>query len=179
MVMITLYEIQQKRHRCIEQSVGLCGRGRGWDDLGEWHWNMYNVYETNRQSRFDAWYWMFGTGALGRPRGMVQGGRGEGDSGWGTCVHPWWIHVDVWQNQYNIVKLKKKTMVIIAYNIALYIWKLLNFKSSHKEIVTVCSDRCLLNCGDHFAVHTANHWCTWKLYNVKCQLYHNKNIKYL
>ena len=27
-----------------------------------------------------------------------------GGSGWGTCVHPWWIHVDVWQNQYNIVK---------------------------------------------------------------------------
>ena len=22
----------------------------------------------------------------------------------GTCVHPWRIHVDVWQNQYNIVK---------------------------------------------------------------------------
>ena len=32
------------------------------------------------------------------------GGGGEGDSGWGTRVHPWWIHVDVWQNQYNIVK---------------------------------------------------------------------------
>ena len=31
---------QQKRHRCIEQSYGLCGRGRGWEDLGEWHWNM-------------------------------------------------------------------------------------------------------------------------------------------
>ena len=31
---------QQKRHRCIEQAFGLCGRGRGWDDLGEWHWNM-------------------------------------------------------------------------------------------------------------------------------------------
>ena len=26
MVMITLYERQQKRHRCIEQSFGLCGR---------------------------------------------------------------------------------------------------------------------------------------------------------
>ena len=38
--MITLYERQQKRHRWIEQSFGLCGRGRGWDDLGEWHWNM-------------------------------------------------------------------------------------------------------------------------------------------
>ena len=32
-----LYVRQQKRHRCIEQSFGLCGRGRGWDDLGEWH----------------------------------------------------------------------------------------------------------------------------------------------
>ena len=21
----------------IEQSYGLCGRGRGWEDLGEWH----------------------------------------------------------------------------------------------------------------------------------------------
>ena len=39
MVMITLYARQQKRHRCIEQSFGLCGRGRGWDNLGEWHWN--------------------------------------------------------------------------------------------------------------------------------------------
>ena len=31
-VTITLYARQQKRHRCIEQSFGLCGRGRGWDD---------------------------------------------------------------------------------------------------------------------------------------------------
>ena len=36
MVTITLYVRQQKRHRCIEQSFGLCGRGQGWDDLGEW-----------------------------------------------------------------------------------------------------------------------------------------------
>ena len=28
----------------------------------------------------------------------------RGGSRWGTCVHPWWIHVDIWQNQYNIVK---------------------------------------------------------------------------
>ena len=34
---------QQKRHRCIEQSFGLCGRGRVGHDLGEWHWNMYNI----------------------------------------------------------------------------------------------------------------------------------------
>ena len=52
---------QQKRHICIEQSFGLCGRGRGWDDLGEWHWNMYNIiYEMNHQSRFNAWGWCTG-----------------------------------------------------------------------------------------------------------------------
>ena len=40
MVMITLYARQEKRHSFIEQSFGLCGRGRGWDDLGEWHGNI-------------------------------------------------------------------------------------------------------------------------------------------
>ena len=79
MVMITLYARQQKRHRCIEQSFGLCGRGRGWDDLGEWHWNMYNIIcETNHQSRFDAWYRKLGAGALGWPRGIIWGGRWDG-----------------------------------------------------------------------------------------------------
>ena len=29
---------------------------------------------------------------------------GSGGSGWGTRVYLWWIHDDVWQNQYNIVK---------------------------------------------------------------------------
>ena len=37
MVTITLYVRQQKRHRHIEQSFGLCGRGRGLDDLEEWY----------------------------------------------------------------------------------------------------------------------------------------------
>ena len=104
-LMITLYARQQKRHRCIEQSFGLCGRGRGWDDLGEWHWKMCNIiYEMNCQSRFAAGYRMLGAGALGWPRAMVWGGRWEGCSGWGTHVHPWRIHVHVWQNHYNIVK---------------------------------------------------------------------------
>ena len=33
-------------------------------------------------------------------------GREEG-SGWGTHVYLWQIHFDIWQNQYNIVKLNK------------------------------------------------------------------------
>ena len=32
-----------------------------------------------------------------------EGGEGWG-SGWGTHVHPWQIQVNVWQNQYNVVK---------------------------------------------------------------------------
>ena len=35
---------------------------------------------------------------------MVWGGSWEGGSGLGTRIHLWWIHVDVRQNQYNIVK---------------------------------------------------------------------------
>ena len=70
---------------------------------------MYNIiYETSRQSRFDARYWMLGAGAMGRPRGMVWGGRREEGSGWGTHVYLWRIHFDIWQNQYNIVKFKNK-----------------------------------------------------------------------
>ena len=48
------------------------------------------------------------TGYLGWCTGMTQrDGTGRevgGGSGWGTRVHPWRIPVDVWQNQYNIVK---------------------------------------------------------------------------
>jgi len=51
---------------------------------------------------------MLGAGALGRPRGMVWGGRREEGSGWETHVYLWRIHFDIWQNQYNIVKLKNK-----------------------------------------------------------------------
>ena len=71
---------------------------------------MYNIiYEMSRQSRFDARYWMLGAGALARPRGMVRGGRREEGSGWR-------IHVDIWQNQYNIVKLKNKINKLLAKN---------------------------------------------------------------
>ena len=37
------------------------------------------------------------------PEGWYGEGGG-GRSGWGSRVYPWQIHVDVWQNQYNIVK---------------------------------------------------------------------------
>ena len=61
-----------------------------------------------RVASFDARYWMLGAGALGRPRGMVWGGRRKEGSGWGTHVCLWRIHFDIWQSQYNIVKFKNK-----------------------------------------------------------------------
>ena len=58
---------------------------------------------------------MHDTGCLGLvhwddPEGWYgeRGGRREEGSGWGTRVYLWWIHVDIWQNQYNIVKLNNK-----------------------------------------------------------------------
>ena len=42
---------------------------------------------------------------LGQPRGMEGGGRWEGDSGWGTHVHPWQIHVNVWQKPLQYCKV--------------------------------------------------------------------------
>ena len=49
------------------------------------------------------------TGCLGLvngddPEGWCGRGMGEGPSCLGTHVHPWWIHVNVWQNQYSIAK---------------------------------------------------------------------------
>ena len=43
---------------------------------------------------------------------MIRGGRGEGGSGLGTHVHPWLIHVNVWQKQYSIVKQNKAKIKI-------------------------------------------------------------------
>ena len=60
---------------------------------------------------------------MGRPRGMVWGGRREEGSGWGTHVYLWRIHFDIRQNQYNIVKFKNK--IKLKKNFRHGKWKLL------------------------------------------------------
>ena len=51
---------------------------------------------------------MQNTGCLGPCSRMTQRDGMEremrGGSGWGPRVHPWWIYVNVWQNQYNTIK---------------------------------------------------------------------------
>ena len=41
MVTITLYANEKKRHRCTEQTFGLCGRRQGCDVSREQHRNMF------------------------------------------------------------------------------------------------------------------------------------------
>ena len=79
MVTITLCARQQKRHRCIEQSFGLCGRGREWD-----YWE--NGIETciiSYMKRIASPGLMHDTGCLGLvhwddPEGWYGEGGGRG-----------------------------------------------------------------------------------------------------
>ena len=43
-------------------------------------------------------------GQYSQTEGCCGEGGGRGGSCLGTHVHPSWIHVNVWQNQYSIVK---------------------------------------------------------------------------
>ena len=105
MVTITLYARQQKRNRCIEQSFGLCGRGRGgmiWENGIDTCKLWFVKWIASPGSMHD-------TGCSGLvhwddPEGRDGEGGGSGGSGWGTHVHPWEIQANVWQNQYNVVK---------------------------------------------------------------------------
>ena len=106
MVTITLYARQQKRHRCIEQSLGLCGRGQRWDD-SLWE-NGIETCIISYEKRIDSSGSMHDTGCLrlvhwDDPEGWYRREVGGGFR-MGAHVHPWWIHVDIWQNRYIIIK---------------------------------------------------------------------------
>ena len=89
-VMITLYEREQKRHRCIEQSFGLWEGGMIWENSIETCILSYVKQITTPGSMHES---VLRVGALGWPWGIGCRGRWEGSSGWGTYVNPWLIHV--------------------------------------------------------------------------------------
>ena len=84
MVTITLYARQQKRHRCIEQSFGLCGRGRGWDDLAlKWQLNGIETCIISYMNRIASPDSMHDTGCLGLVHwDDPEGWYGEGGGRW-------------------------------------------------------------------------------------------------
>ena len=107
MVMMTLYARQQKRHKCVERTFGLWGEGEygmTWENgietcilsCKKWITSLCSIQDTGCLGlvhRDDPERWC--------------GVGGERGSRLGTHVHPWQIHVTVWQNQYSIVKQNK------------------------------------------------------------------------
>ena len=128
MVTITLYAKQKKRHRCTEQTFGLCGRRRGWDVLND-------SIETNILSRVkqitspggmpetSAQGWC--TGKTQRD-GMGWRGRREWGSGWGTRVNPWLIHVNVWQKPLQYCKVISLQLIKINEKKKIFIFRYLS-----------------------------------------------------
>ena len=123
MVTITLYAKQTKRHRCTEQTFGLCGRRRGWDVSKEQHvcylgWNR-------SPAQVGCMRQVLGPGALGKPMGSRWRGRWEGGSGWWIHVTPWLIHVNVWQNplqcceviSLQLIKINEKKKYFFSKNL--------------------------------------------------------------
>ena len=75
---------------------------------------------------------------------MIWGGRREEGSGWGTRVYLWQIHVDIWQNQYNIVKLKKnknKKLILVTLEHT-HMWSALNIE--HNQAILMIMHNCCL-----------------------------------
>ena len=116
MVTMTLHVRQQKRHRCKEQTFGLCGEKARvqWFErivLKHVYYHMWNRSPVQvRCIRQGAQGWCSGMTLRDRMGREVGGG-----SGWGTHAHPWLIHVNVWQKppQYCKVinlQLKKKNL---------------------------------------------------------------------
>ena len=75
----------------------------GWFEriaLNHVYYHMWNRSPVQVQCmRQGAWRWCTGM--------TLRDGIGRevrGDSGWGAHIHPWLIHVNVWQNHYSIVK---------------------------------------------------------------------------
>ena len=111
MVTMTLYMRQEKRHRYKEDFCTVWEKARvGWCEgiaLKHVYYHMWN--------RWPVQVWCMKQGTQSWCTGTTQRdgmGREVGwGSGWGTHVHPWLIHVNVWQKlpQYcKIISLQLK-----------------------------------------------------------------------
>ena len=99
------------------------------------------------QSRLDAWDRALRAGAKGRPWGLGWGGSWEGGSGWGTQVHLWLIHVNVWQKplqyykaislQLNKLIFLKDDAVKVLHSICQKTWKTQEWPQDWKRSVFI------------------------------------------
>ena len=95
MVMIP-YMQNRKRHRCTEQTFGICGRRRGWDVSREQHRTRYSIAgETDNQPRLDARDKCSGLVHWEDPEGAGGEGGGRGDRDGEHIINPWLFHFNV------------------------------------------------------------------------------------
>ena len=80
MVTITLYAKQKKRHRCIEQTFGLCGRRQGW----MFQENSIETCILSRVKHIISPGWMHETSARAWCTGKTQRDQVEREVGGGT-----------------------------------------------------------------------------------------------
>ena len=83
MVMITLHAKQKKRHRCTEQSFGLCGRRQGWDVFERIACILSIVKQITSPGGMhetSAWAWCTGKTQRKRVEREVGGGIGMGNT---------------------------------------------------------------------------------------------------
>ena len=105
MIMMTLYARQRKRHRCKEQSFGLCGRGEGgmiWENSIETCIFPYVKQITNPISIHETGHSkpVHGNNSEGWDG---EGGGREGQDGEHMYTHGWLMSM-YGKNHYNIVK---------------------------------------------------------------------------
>ena len=86
-----------------------------------------------------------GAGALGWPWGKELGGRWKGDSGWGTHVYPWLIHVNIWQKPLQYCKIISLQLKQIDYFFLMK--QLLKKKKKNKGVESLRGDEAGLEPG--------------------------------
>ena len=87
----------------------------GWFERIALKHKYITICEIEDQSKFDAWNKALKAGTLGQPRGMGWGVRWEGGSGWRRHVHPWLIHVNVWQKSPQYCKVISLQLKLINF----------------------------------------------------------------
>ena len=77
---------QQRRHGHKEQTFGLSGRRRGWDDLREQHWNIHIAVSKTEPVGLDVRHREPKASAVTSWKGGWGGGGEAGSGGGDTCM---------------------------------------------------------------------------------------------
>ena len=111
--------------------------------------------------------WMHETSARGWCTGMTQrDGMGRevgGDSGWGTLVHTWLIHVSVWQQPPEYCKV-----------ISLQLKKLINLKKRQAPVFNALTHCMWFHCCRYIAFHLCHTVFKSELYLKNKKFWHLK-----